>query len=443
MSVLTYRTEGLPEITAGVGRSVITPPIGTSLAGYFHDRVSETVRDDLYCNAIIFQAGGERIALVSCDLISLNRDITDPAKALIEKATGLKPEQVLICCTHTHTGPETRRGRVVPWNEDYLQRLPQLIADAVISANADYFDAVLYPGRQCEPDLGSIRLGRKKDGSEVFSKSEVLGPTSSVDPEVISVFVRDRENQVRAVLVNYANHGDVIGGGGAKHISADWFGEIYRVISAVYGENVITVFLNGACGDINHHTWNATRLPISGVEKTVQLGRAVAGLAMNAGEKAEPMEAGACGHLLKVAKIPYYTREEKMRAEVAELRTREELGAFEDYVVRAFDDWPFDNQIADVTLQVLRLGDLAFVGLPGEIFTDWGKEIKRWSPARFTLICELANDWFGYVPTTDQAQRGAYGAKPILSRRLDADGGRQMADHIQVMLHELWDATSA
>jgi hypothetical protein len=46
------------------------------------------------------------------------------------------------------------------------------------------------------------------------------------------------------------------------------------------------------------------------------------------------------------------------------------------------------------------------------------------------------------VPTTDQAQRGAYGAKPILSRRLDADGGRQMADHIQVMLHQLWDATS-
>lgn len=442
-SATTTNTEGLPSIRAGVGRSVITPPVGTSLAGYFHDRVSECVRDDLHCNAVVFGAGGQRLAVVSCDLIALCRDITDPAKALIEQETGLKPEQVLICCTHTHTGPETRRGRVVPCNDAYLKTLPRLIADAVKQAAADLFDAFVFPGRQQEPDLGSIRLGRRKDGAEVFSKTDVLGPTSSVDPEVITVFIRDRENRVRGVLVNYANHGDVIGGGGAKHLSADWFGEVSRVMSAVYGPQVVTAFLNGACGDINQHSWKATRLPRSGVDKALQLGRALAGLAINAGEKAEPMAADACGCRLKIADISYYTRDNAMRQEVAELRRRQNLGAFEAYVARAFDTWPFDHQKAPVTLQVLRLGDLAFVALPGEIFTDWGKEIKRWSPAKFTLICELANDWFGYVPTTDQAQRGAYGAKPILSRRLDADGGRQMADTVQVMLHQLWDDTSA
>jgi hypothetical protein len=92
-----------------------------------------------------------------------------------------------------------------------------------------------------------------------------------------------------------------------------------------------------------------------------------------------------------------------------------------------------------VTVQAIRLGDLMFIGLPGEIFTKWGLEIKHWSPAKFTFIAELANDWFGYIPTSDQAHRGAYGAKPILSRRLDADGGRQMTDAVQVMMWDLWE----
>ena len=42
-----------------------------------------------------------------------------------------------------------------------------------------------------------------------------------------------------------------------------------------------------------------------------------------------------------------------------------------------------------------------------------------------------------YVPTTEQAERGAYGAKPILSRWLCSDAGRRMADAALVMLHKL------
>lgn len=52
---------------------------------------------------------------------------------------------------------------------------------------------------------------------------------------------------------------------------------------------------------------------------------------------------------------------------------------------------------------------------------------------------ELANARAsGYVPTTEQAERGACGAKPILSRWLCGDAGRRMADAAQVMLHALW-----
>jgi hypothetical protein len=98
-----------------------------------------------------------------------------------------------------------------------------------------------------------------------------------------------------------------------------------------------------------------------------------------------------------------------------------------------------DGQTAYVPVQALRLGPLMFVGLPGEVFVRWGLEIKDWSPASYTFVTELANGWFGYIPTTDQAHRGAYGARPILSRRLIADAGRRMADEIQVLMWRLWN----
>ena len=61
------------------------------------------------------------------------------------------------------------------------------------------------------------------------------------------------------------------------------------------------------------------------------------------------------------------------------------------------------------------------------------------SPAPWTIVIELANDALGYIPTTDRAMRGGYGAKPILSRRLIADAGRQIADWVQVAMWEVWE----
>ena len=88
---------------------------------------------------------------------------------------------------------------------------------------------------------------------------------------------------------------------------------------------------------------------------------------------------------------------------------------------------------------MIRFGEFLIVGLPGEIFTRWGMEIRQWSPTPWTIVVELANDALGYIPTTDQALRGGYGAKPILSRRLVADAGRQITDWVQVAMWELWE----
>jgi hypothetical protein len=428
-----YKLEGLPDIRAGAAQVEITPPVGTSLAGYFHDRVSEGVRDPLRAHALILESAGEKMALVSCDLICLSRDTVEPAKRIIEQQTGIPPSNVLICATHTHTGPDTRAGRLIPTNEAWLAELPGMIAASVEAAAADTFDAILLPGRHSETRLGSNRLGRKKDGSEVFGKEDVIGPAGPIDPELVGMSVRDHEGEVHAVISNYAMHADTMGG---NFISAGWPGEMAKALAQVYGDDCISVFLNGTCGDINHHHWTPIRHVGKGPHKSTQMGRIMAGLTINCTEAAEPMETAEISALLRVVEIPYYTRDEQMRAEVEALRASGQQDTKDQFIVERFDEWPHDGEMAPVTVQALRIGEALFVGLPGEVFVEWGLEIKHWSPRQFTFVAELANDWFGYIPTSDQAERGAYGAKPILSRRLCADGGRQMTDAVQVMMWE-------
>ncbi|MGI5819278.1 MAG: hypothetical protein ACOX9R_14410 [Armatimonadota bacterium] len=433
-----YNTDGLPEIRAGVARTVITPEGDVRLAGYFHERIGARVRDDLHCRALVLDDGECRICLVTLDLISVSRDWGDAAREMIVERTGIPADRILICATHTHTGPSVSAGRWTP-PEGWLDALPGMIADTAEAAASDIFDALLFTGAQEEYMLASNRLGRTRDGDEIFSSEGVIGHAGPVDPELTAIGIREHDGTVRAVLVNYGMHVDVIGGGGADFVSADWPGVMEEAIAGVYGEQAITLFANGPCGDINHRLWRETRQPGEGEAKAVQMGRTYAGLAVAAIEVAEPMEETGCGSKFEELKIPYYTRDEALMAEIEEMKQRDDLEYFEEAIIKRVESYDLDGKIADVPVQVLRFGELMIVGLPGEIFTKWGMEIKHWSPLPWTIVVELANDALGYIPTTDQAMRGGYGAKPILSRRLIADAGRQITDWAQVAMWEVWE----
>ena len=428
---------------AGCAEVTITPPVGVSLAGYFHDRVSETVRDDLHAKALVLDHNGSRIAIVACDLICVDGEAVNPAKQMIEEQVGIPPSHVLICATHTHTGPELRKTAVVPRMDEWVEELPGKMAQAVGEAAESMFTATLHPGRTCVEGYSFNRLFRMTDASEVFGQrggqAKPLGAAGPIDPELQAVGVVDEQNRLRGLLINFALHPDVIGGGSANFISADWPGEVGRTIKGVYGDDVVTLFLQGTCGDINHRPHHPTNLPTSGPRKAMQLGRGLAGAAMVAWERAEPLTELALDGRLEHIPVLYYTRDEKLLAEIEELKSRENLHDFDKFLIERTESWEHDGKEADVPVHCLRIGDLAIVGLPAEIFVRIGLEIKHWSPAEFTMAVELANGRAsGYVPTTDQAERGAYGAKPILSRWLCADAGRRMADKAQVMLQEMW-----
>ena len=430
------------QIRAGCAQEVITPPLGVLLAGYFHDRVARRVHDDLFARAVVIESQGERVALISCDLISMDGEIAERAKEIIEQETGIPADRVLISATHTHTGPELRQNHAMNPAEEWAGELPGKIFAAVRKAADGMFLSTLRPGRIEVKGYSFNRLFRMKDGSELFGRrpAETVGVAGPIDPELQTLSLVDEQENLRALVVNFALHVDVIGGGSADFVSADWPGELAGNIAAVYGDEVVTVFLQGTAGDINHNPHDPTFLPKRGPEKAMQLGRALAGAAMCAAERAEPMVEVPLSAKVETLSIPYYTREAAFMAELEALKKKPEPTPFEQYIIKKGESWPYDGQDASVPVQTMRLGEVGLVALPAEIFVRIGLEIKHFSPAPFTFVVELANaDVSIYVPTTDQAERGAYGAKPILSRWLCSDAGRRLADASQVMLWQQWE----
>ncbi len=427
----------------GRARECISPPLGVQLAGYFHAREAKSVRDDLYARAVVIESGGVRLALVSCDLISITGEVSNAAKALIETETGIPATNILVCATHTHTGPELRAGGSVTRDETWTTALPRHIADAVGRADMAKVSATLRAGETEVAGYSFNRLFRLEDGSEVFGRGgggkAVLGNAGPVDPVLQTLSAVDMEGRLIALLVNFALHPDVIGGGSADFISADWPGLVGETISAVYGDEVVTLLLQGTCGDINHRTHAETALPTGGPAKALQLGRALAGAAMVAFERAEPMTDPTLAAITKKLAIPYYTRDEAFFKELEAMENKEGLDAMEQSILQRGREWPHDGQMAEAPVQALRIGEVGLAAFPAEIFVRIGLEVKEWSRAPRTFVVELANDRVStYVPDTDHAERGAYGQKPILSRWLDGNAGRHMADAAIQMLYQLF-----
>src|SRR5437899_2675999 len=99
-------------LEVGAAEIDITPPIGHRMAGYFDERLSTGIHDPLKAKAIVVQQGREQIAMVFCDLVGFALNVTTNARAQVSRLTGIPVANIVICATHSHTGPlfdDTRR----------------------------------------------------------------------------------------------------------------------------------------------------------------------------------------------------------------------------------------------------------------------------------------------------------------------------------------------
>ncbi len=61
-----------------------------------------------------------------------------------------------------------------------------------------------------------------------------------------------------------------------------------------------------------------------------------------------------------------------------------------------------------IEMQAIRIGDAVFVGVPGEVFSEIGLEIKNRSPLQKTFVAGIVNGRYGYMPTAKEFVEGGY-----------------------------------
>ena len=83
----------------------INPVLGCGIHGYYIPRYAKGFLDDLEAHGVMLAMGDTKIAMISIDLCELMAPLVNRYRAAIEKATGIKSENIFLSCTHTHTGP--------------------------------------------------------------------------------------------------------------------------------------------------------------------------------------------------------------------------------------------------------------------------------------------------------------------------------------------------
>ena len=442
------------ELRAGAAAVNITPAPGIGLAGYYFERGADGTNDDLFAKALVLEVDGTKAALVTLDLISTTRPMVEAARREIEKVTGIPGANVMISATHAHTGPvlaergqrEDAQGGGAQMTQKYSSGLPALIAESVRLAAERLEPARASAAAVLEPNLSFNRRFHMRDGSVGWNpgklNTNIVRVAGPVDPEVGVIYFETPPGKSPAkplaTYVNFAMHPDTVGG--AK-FSADYPGALTRRLAEYKGPGMLTLFANGACGNINHVNVNSAE-PQKGPQEAARLGTILAGDVFKAWMQLRPVAPGALRVSAEIVRLPLPELKPGDAARAREIVTRygmkdnrgfmEKVEAYKILDVAAREGRPHE-----VEVQVIALGgDAAWVSLPGEIFVELGLAIKQSSPFQHTFIAELANGAIGYIPNRPAYVEGNY--EPV-SARCAAGSGELLVESAVRQLRALFN----
>lgn len=420
-------------LKVGFNRVNITPMLGIKVAGYYQTRISDGVLDQLEANTVAFEVDGKRAVVVSADIIALRAEVAQALKESIVKTTGLDSDAIYLCATHTHTGPILASDSTDPLEQEYFTFFCHRITDSVRMAFSDLKDSKLGYAVGHAPNVAFVRRYRMKDGSiktnPGVDNPDILEPAGAVD-ERVNVIRIDRDGADTVVIANFGNHPDVVGG---CKISADWPGFFRRTFEKAV-DGVKCVFINGAQGDVNHVNVHPRGGDLNdmfidfddvarGYSHSEHIGRVVAAGVLQVYGKVKYIDIDSINYGIRNVRIPSArpTAEELPEAKrIHELHTtgRDSEIPFKGMmlttvVAEAARMVRLENgpDYFDMYVSALRVGPLAFVGLPGEPFTGIGTSIKDTKGFDLILPSCNTNASEGYFPMQEAYDEGGYEAR--------------------------------
>ena len=422
-------------LKAGAARVNITPPFGTIINGDFLPFYTQVIHDSLFVKSLAFDNGKQKFVFVVVDNMTVDGDLINDAKALILKQTGLKPEQVMVSCTHAHSCGSVIEVASCQADMSYRLAMPAKIARSVAMAIHNLQPAKIAWGHIDVPNHVSCRRWYMKPGFPMINPfgetdkvwmnpepgSEYLDrPVSPTDPQVSYLAVKTTDDRWISILANYSTH--YVGGIPENTISADYYGEMDVQLRSKLkaGANFVGIMSNGTSGDVNTFDFKLTKhYPTGNYEKMKLIANEISDSILvslkNARWESKPL-----------FKTAFAETEIARRHPSKELLAREtELVRSTNYKAlgstdKASDDMArsyaldvvkisfYQPEIYHLLLEAIRLGDGTIGTLPGEFFSETGLNLKREAPGKFYFSVSLANAMIGYVPPASQFSLGGY-----------------------------------
>ncbi|MBI4875500.1 MAG: neutral/alkaline non-lysosomal ceramidase N-terminal domain-containing protein [Acidobacteria bacterium] len=398
---------------AGAARRDITPREPVPMWGYAsrHDALSQGTLDPLFADAVVLQAGRDKLALVGLDL---GRSPSDQSLERIRKRIGERTgiRHSVIAGSHTHHGPvlelsdEPGKGR---GKFDAAIRYCKQLEDAIVEAVAEA-DRTAQPARVAS---GTMRLDgwNRNRHSKLESK-----PT---DRDLVVVRLDGRSGKPIATIVNFAAHPTSIPAG-MLQFSADYVGAVKDAVRRETG--AAALFFNGAHGD-----QSAER----GGRDHRAYGEALGREAVKLSRTLESQD--AAGWPLEVREERFWFASRFPHSNPV-YRFAFERAFFPELVANYAAQYA---QGVEPRLTVATLGgDLALVAVSGEFFSNHANRLKERARVKTLLFAGDANGYHQYFPTIEAVAEGGYGADSAMAPAA-IGAGEQMMDLALRRLYEM------
>lgn len=400
------------EWKAGIAKANITPTQHMPMAGYGSrkDQHSDGKLTDLWVKVLVLEdARGHQAALLTFDLVAVNRDFSQSICAELKQRYQWDRSQIALCVSHTHTGPVV--GKSLPplhylqFNEedrklvdDYEVALKSAVLSAVEHAVAELRPARLEYGSGTAGFAVNRRNNREPDVPQLREAGELKGP---VDHDVPVLTVHQGE-ALAAIVFGYACHNTTLP---VMQWSGDYAGYAQIDLEKKYPGSQ-AMFWSGCGADQN------------------PLPRRTAELAQNYGQQlAQAVEAVVDGSLKKISpelktayeEIPLplapfsgpeqWTKDLTSQDSYVAARARMLLEQVEQGHPPA-QTYPYPIETWTLGKQV----DMVFLG--GEVVVDYALRLKSelgMTEQPAAIWCAgYANDVMAYIPSRRVLQEGGY-----------------------------------
>ena len=384
---------------AGFFEKDVTPPVGAFLAGYpSRSTGSEGIDDHLFLRiAALEDEVGERLVIVTADLLKFPKLMAWRTKAWCEANLGLKSASLIINLSHTHSAPTLFYQECYPhWplDMDYINGLEQSIREGIAAALADLRPARITFGVHQAHFGVSRRLPVPERGGKV---KMAPNPDGYYDPDLpVLAFYRDGEEQPSAILYSYACHPT---SKNTLNISADYPCELSRGLKRSLGEEVMTLFVQGAGASImprpeerSPEAWAAVSDGIADFVRSdsmQELGLKLSAVETEFGIPYDMSKALSAEELLELAGPETEGVPERVRPAN---RSIVRLWAQDMYEMMRTDSLPTEFRMH---LQRVELSEsVQLIAMSGEVTAEVGRMVKDLFPQRETFF-------FGYCSYTD------------------------------------------